>query len=184
MAFVLDGAHINDVTFLNSGDPLAVNSITVDDSKTSKLNLWTSDYISKLYSGVFVAGTMEWTGCASNTRLPFYLTAYKPEQQEVYITPDKTAFKCPRNGVYNFTVSVTENNKSASGYSYYYIDLQTNATPLEVGLNYSIPGTLVLPVMGQRPMLLNAGDLVQISYFINEPCTVLSLASFIIEELL
>jgi len=184
MAFVLEGADSGDVALLNDGDTLAVKSITVDDSKTSTLNLWTSDYISKLYSGVFVAGTMEWTGCASNTRLPFYLTAYKPEHQELYITSDKTAFKCPRNGVYNFTINVTENNKSTSGYSYYYIDFQTNSTPLEVGLNYSIPGTVLLPVMGQRPMLLNAGDLVQFSYFINEACTVLSLASFIIEELL
>lgn len=81
MTFVLEGVKMTDAT--NSGQSMR----TVDDTKRSTLNLWTSDYITtylKSMQPILFAGKMQWTGCSPGGWRPFYMTTYKPEQQSLY----------------------------------------------------------------------------------------------------
>jgi hypothetical protein len=173
---------MNDAVSLNSGEALSSTMRTVDDSKTSTLNLWTSDYITKYFKSqqpILFSGYMRWADCAPSAWRRFSLNTYKPEQQSIYITSDQTAFKCEKNGVYAFTLNVLENAKTHN--SFYSIDFLSTTTPVVVGKNYPI--TNQNPITCQRIMSLTAGQFVQFRYFLNEPCTVMSFASFVIQEM-
>jgi hypothetical protein len=172
---------MTDVTSLNSGPSTFMR--TVDDSKTSTLNLWTSDYITtylKSLQPILFAGTMQWTGCSPGGWRPFYMTAYKPEQQSLYITADKTAFKCERAGVYVFTLNVIEHFKTME--SFYAIDFLSSTNPIVVGKNYAVNNNMN-PMTFSRTMSLTAGQNVKFNYWFQEACSIMRFASFVIQEM-
>lgn len=172
--FAISGAFIDDVTMFGSNSS---NMITVDDSKTSPYNLWTSNYITNFLKPILFAGTMQWSGCAKTTWKPFYMTTFKPEHQTL-ITIDKTAYVCKKDGVYAFTLNVIENAKTFN--SFYCIDFAGIPTVV-VGKNSPTPNKN--PATCQRIMDLKAGQLISFTYYLNDDCSVLASASFLIQEL-
>lgn len=180
MAFALIGASMTDIALLNAENELPANSITIDDSKTSPSNLWTSDYISKYFIPISFAGRMAMPQCAPGPWYPFYMTTLKPEHQALYITPDKTAFQCTRSGLYLFTLALIEINKAKI--SLLSIDLEGASPPTIVGIN-SNNASYYNTVTCQRVMQLNVGQRVQFRFSVSSCNTLRPLTSFSIKHL-
>jgi hypothetical protein len=179
MYFVLKGAANG---LLSSTDAPR----TVDDSKTSTLNLWTSEKISTFFesqkmsvmSALAVAGALTRPNCANNTWRNFYFETFKPEHQSLF-TADKINFICPRAGVYEITLNIVENVKTNS----MLINVQTTGINNTVMLTHPIRSTFAKnPNTSSVYLDLTLGQ--QVKFVYSNICSQFHFVTFLIRELL
>jgi hypothetical protein len=187
MTFVLKGALMENVALLN-GFSTTSETRTVDDSKTSTLNLWTSDYISKSFQSkkpIAIAGNLAWTICAANSGWGAYNSVYavfKPFklEHEKLFTSDKVKFICPRAGVYEITINLVDKSETLSFWTY----VQSAGVNEQFFTNFSDNKSLPKKVKTSSIFLpLTVGLNVSFA-LVSTTCTGLLSATFLIRELL
>lgn len=185
MNFVLKGATLGDVGYLNAGQVLPTMR-TIDDTKVGTFNLWTSDKISKSITDnqkIGAAGTAEAGNCFNSGWLRFVLTGLDAYSSSLIYSANKMGVIVPRAGKYLLTLCIFEGAKTArSTFSIEKYSLALNSTG--AGICYNFPnGGNKCPIQCKRIMSLTENEMIDFRYFQAQNCRTFEYFTWSIEEL-
>lgn len=185
MTFVLKGASYNDISLLDDSVPSTFK--TIDDTKSSALNMWSSDRIwQEIYNTIPISacGAASSIGCINSSwnRLS-NLSGFDPFSTSI-ITSDLQGIKIPRTGRYLFTLYIFEGAKTSN--SAFSIEPKTVALGATgAGIRSNLPNAgNKCPIQCCRIMFFNSGAEVDFRYYQSQSCNTFESFTWSIQELL